>query len=207
MSEGTRRTERIEDVISVLQSGGIALLPTDTVYGLAVKPMFEKSVKRLFSLKARPFSKSLPLVLSSPAQLFDLGAVISQPAEVLMKSPLMPGALTLVVEIDPDQCPAWLKARSEIAFRIPDDGFLRDILARTGPLFMTSANLSGEPTPTTLDEVLSQLDAPPGIAVAREVISDIPSTLVNCRHSPASILRLGAIARADLEKWIEIADV
>src|SRR5262245_7367032 len=100
-----------EQIIKCLANGGVVLLPTDTVYGLAVNPNFDKSIDRLFALKGRPRSVNLPLMVSSDTELEPLGFEISESARRLLQSPLIPGSLTLVLGFRSDYRPAWLVGR------------------------------------------------------------------------------------------------
>ncbi len=187
-------------IAACLRGGGVAVLPTDTVYGLAASPESENAVTRLFALKDRPRTRNLPIMVVSRAQLAALGAQITDAAERLLASSLMPGALTLVVGVNPALAPAWLEGREEIAVRIPDHPLMLDVLRLIGPLLVTSANAHGLATPESLDDVLKQLHGAPDIAIDGGVLGAVPSTLVNCRGTPAVIERVGAIPEAAVWK-------
>lgn len=181
-------------IATCLRGGGVAVLPTDTVYGLAAAPMSEAAVTRLFALKDRPRTRALPIMVSTRDQVAALGAVFTDAAERLLASGLMPGALTLVLGVNAAAAPAWLEGREEIAVRLPDHALMLAVLRLTGPLLVTSANAHGLATPESLNDVLRQLHGMPDIAVDGGVLSAVPSTLVNCRTSPPVIERAGAIA-------------
>jgi len=87
----------VDDIVECLENGGVVLLPTDTVYGLAVSPKFDKSIDRLFALKRRPRTVNLPIMVASDAELEPLGFEISESARRLLRSPLIPGSLTLAM--------------------------------------------------------------------------------------------------------------
>ncbi len=179
-----------------LRDGGVALLPTDTVYGLAASPVSDHAIARLFALKARPRTRNLPIMVAARDQLADLGARLTDAAERLLASDLMPGALTLALGIDSDAAPPWLEGREEIAVRIPDHALMLAVLRLTGPLLVTSANAHGRATPESLGDALEQLHGAPDIAIDGGMLSAVPSTLVNCRHTPPVIERIGAILEA-----------
>src|SRR5678815_4121774 len=98
----------VEKIVSCLQTGGVVLLPTDTVYGLAVSPNFDKSIDRLFALKRRPRNVNLPIMVASDAELEPLGFEISESARRLLRSPLIPGSLTLALGFSSDYRPCLL---------------------------------------------------------------------------------------------------
>jgi L-threonylcarbamoyladenylate synthase len=180
------------------------MLPTDTVFGLAVLPTQTLGVDRLYALKARPRAKALPIMLANAGQLVDLGVIISLAIEKLLSSPFVPGALTIVAQVNPWKCPDWLHGRDEVAFRIPNSPLLLEVLAQVGPLLVTSANLAGAPTQQTVPDVLAQLTGVPDLVVPGEAGADIASTLINCSKNLAVIERVGAVSVADLSKWVAV---
>ena len=186
-------------IATCLRGGGVALLPTDTVYGLAAAPMCNAAVDRVFALKRRPRTRNLPVMIASADQLADLDAEITEAASRLLRSGLMPGALTLALGIGLN-APDWLRGRVEIAIRMPDHALMLAVLRETGPLFVTSANAHGSSTPESLRDALDQLDGAPDIAIDGGVLQTVPSTLVNCHRSPPVIERVGLIDEATVWK-------
>jgi L-threonylcarbamoyladenylate synthase len=188
----------VEEVVAALRAGAVVLLPTDTVYGLAVHPETgDGPLARLFALKQRPLSRNLPIMVATAAQAADLGARVTAEAAALLDA-FSPGALTVALGVtDP---PAWLAGRDEIAVRIPADDFLLAVLRAAGPLLVTSANLSGSPTPSTAAEALAQLDGEPDLVVDDGPRQTVPSTLVNCNLPAPVVERVGAIPTEDIEK-------
>jgi len=191
-------------IVEALRVGGVVLLPTDTVLGLATLPHMQAGVDRLYALKDRPRAKPLPIMVASSAQLADLGVILTPTTEQALASPFVPGALTIAAEIDPQICPDWLAGRREIAFRIPDAPLLLELLRQVGPLLVTSANRAGHPTPANASAVLAQLTGAPDWVVGGRAGADVASTLINCTRSPAVIERLGAISQAQLSEYLEV---
>jgi L-threonylcarbamoyladenylate synthase len=190
--------DEIEKIAACLLGGGIALLPTDTVYGLAVHPAFPDSIERLFRLKQRSRSRQLPVMIASEDELAGLGVRVTAAAGRLLRSSLVPGALTVVLGFGGGLVPRWLAGREEVAIRIPDDDRMLAVLRRTGPLLVTSANLHGTATPESLADALAQLDGRPDLAIDGGTLNTVPSTLVNCRRDPPAVEREGAIPAADI---------
>jgi L-threonylcarbamoyladenylate synthase len=190
-------TVTVEQVVVALQGGGVVLLPTDTVYGLAVRPGDDAALARLFAMKQRPLSRNLPVMVADADQARALGAQVTPVAATLLAA-FAPGALTVALGlVDP---PGWLAGRDEVAVRIPDDAFLLEVLRAAGPLLVTSANLSGRDTPETMPEVLDQLDGAPDLAVDGGPRPTVPSTLVNCNLPTPAIERVGAVPPEQIEK-------
>ncbi len=186
-------------VVATLRAGGIVLLPTDTVYGLAVQPEHDDALARLFALKRRPLTRNLPVMVATPEQAEQLGADVTGPARQLLAA-FAPGPLTLALGLDRRRAPAWLAGRDEIAIRIPDDPFLLDVLRAAGPLLVTSANLHGQGTPESMPEVLDQLDGSPDLAIDGGPRATVPSTLVNCNLPTPAVERVGAVPADQIAK-------
>src|SRR5690349_16276137 len=189
--------DEIEKIAACLLGGGVALLPTDTVYGLAVHPAFPESVERLFRLKQRSRSRQLPVMIASEDELAGLGVHVTEAARRLLRSPLVPGALTVVLGFGGGLAPPWLSGREEVAIRIPDDERMLAVLRRTGPRLVTSANLHGSATPESRADALAQLDGRPDVGIDGGILNPVPSTLVNCRRDPPVVEREGAVPTAE----------
>lgn len=193
----------VNEIADCILSGGIVLIPTDTVYGLAGSPNFNESVDRLYALKTRPKNLNLPIMVSSTDELEPIGIDINDRVRQLLQSPLIPGALTLAMGFKNKPLLPWLAGREEVAIRIPKDTRLLAVLKKTGPLLVTSANRHGCPsTPASIQEILIQLDGKPDMIIDAGILETIPSTLVNCRFDPPVVEREGIISYAELLKYI-----
>ena len=192
----------IEKIVECLGSGGVVLIPTDTVYGLAVSPKFDKSIDRLFALKRRPRNVNLPIMVASDAELEPLGFEVSESARRLLRSPLIPGSLTLAMGFSSDYRPEWLAGREEAAVRIPNDERLLSVLRQTGPLLVTSANAHSAETPDNIADILAQLDGPPDLSIDGGTLRTTASTLVNCRVDPPKIERIGVVPESEVLKYL-----
>ncbi|MGH3941227.1 MAG: L-threonylcarbamoyladenylate synthase [Pseudonocardiaceae bacterium] len=185
--------------ISCLLDGGVILLPTDTVYGLAVHPMHDDAAARLFAMKRRPRTRNLPIMVSSVDDLDDLAVEINEAARHLMET-FFPGPLTVALGLREASAPHWLAGRTEVAIRVPDDKELRTILETTGPLLVTSANVHAQATPESVESILATLDGEPDLVIDGGVRPVIPSTLVNCNLPTPVIERAGALSEAEIER-------
>lgn len=190
-------------IVQTLRSGGVILIATDTVYGLAALPTLEKAVEKIYTLKNRPASMFLPIMVADVSDLEKLGLDINERARKLFDSDLVPGAITFILGFKNEKLkPDWLKTREEIAARIPDNALLLSILKETGPLLVTSANRHGQPhTPNKVEDILQELNGSPDLIIEDGEGTEIPSTIINCRHNPPVIERNGSIP-ADVIKKI-----
>src|ERR1043165_3549294 len=194
----------VDDIVECLENGGVVLLPTDTVYGLAVSPKFDESIDRLFALKRRPRTVNLPILVASDNELEPLGFEISESARRLLRSPLIPGSITLALGFSSDYRPPWLAGRDEAAIRIPNDEQLLAVLRQTGPLPVPSANAHSADTPDNVDDILAQLDGAPDLSIDGGKLKTTASTLVNCRVDPPRIERLGVIPEAEVLRYLNV---
>jgi L-threonylcarbamoyladenylate synthase len=192
----------IDKIVECLGNGGVVLLPTDTVYGLAVSPKFDEAIDRLFALKRRPRNVNLPIMVASDEELEPLGFEVSESARRLLQSPLIPGSLTLAMGFSSEYRPDWLAGREEAAVRIPNDERLLSVLRKTGPLLVTSANAHSAETPDNVADILAQLDGAPDLWVDGGTLRTTASTLVNCRVDPPRIERLGVVPESEVLKYL-----
>ncbi len=190
----------IARIVGAIKSGQIALLPTDTVYGLAVSPELPDSVRRLASMKGRPRDRHFPVMVGSPDDLSALGIEINTCAARLLGSEYVPGPLTLALGFHDRPSVAWLNGRVEVGVRIPDDRRLREILRTTGPLLVTSANKHGQQPGETVQQILAQLDESPDVVIDGGKLHTLPSTLVNCRCQPPVVERVGCVPEGEIKK-------
>ena len=189
--EGTRAA------VEVLRGGGVVVVPTDTVYGLAARPGDCDAVQAVYRAKGRPEGMHLPVLAASLEQVRALGVAFTPAAEVLARW-WWPGPLTLAFGFDGSERPAWLAGRSEVAVRIPDHDFLRALLTQSGVLVVTSANPHGAPTPRTAHDVAASLGPTVDLVLDGGRLRDVPSTLVNVGGAEPVVEREGAITRAEV---------
>ena len=187
--------DKKNETVQVLQAGGVVLIATDTVYGLAALPTNEKAVEKIYSLKSRPREMFLPIMVAEPDDLERLGLDINSNARKLFESDLVPGAITFVLGFKDDSLkPDWLSTREEIATRIPDNELLLAVLRETGPLLVTSANKHGLPvTQAKVKDILAELNGAPDLVIEDGEGKETPSTIINCRPDPPVIERTGII--------------
>jgi len=192
------RQNAITAAADALRAGGLVVLPTDTVYGLAADAFHQKGTARIFAAKQRSRSLPLPVLVRSPKQLLGLCTDLPPAAERLMAA-YWPGPLTLVVPAQPAM--QWDLGRTEgtIGVRMPLDDITLDVIRQVGPLAVTSANTSGSPAARTIDEAISQLGDSVDVYVdggPRE--GGAASTVVDLTRGTATILRGGDLDEDDV---------
>jgi L-threonylcarbamoyladenylate synthase len=185
----------------VLKHGGIVAFPTDTVYGLAVLPSLEDSIESLYIIKGRSREKAIALLLANSQQLAQVTLNPNSMARKLAEK-FWPGPLTLVIPRHPN-LPDSLSTTPTIGVRVPNHPVTLSLLNLTGPLAVTSANLSGQENTRTAREVLEQLNGRFHLLIdGGETPGGVPSTVVDCTGPRPSVLREGPIRLAEIEAAI-----
>ena len=174
--------DAIDVTAAALAGGGVVVLPTDTVYGLAALP---DAVDRLYELKDRPASVPIAVLVASIEQAADLGD-LSGPARRLVDA-FWPGPLTVVLE--------RRDGTGTVGVRCPDDRFVRELATRLGPLTTTSANRHGEPTPSTAAEAAGALAGSVDVVVDGGERLGTASTVVDGTAPEVPVLREGPISQ------------
>ena len=183
----------VDATADVIHAGQLAVIPTDTVYGLACRPDREDAVRALSVLKRRSPEQPIALVAASVSALREL--IPELPDHMLIQ-----GAFTLVVP-NPAQRLPWLAGRraDTIGVRIPDieDPAAADFLARVGVVAATSANLHGGPDPRHLEDIPEEiLDGVTAVLDGGE-LPGVPSTVLDLTGSEPVVLRQGAVPAAE----------
>lgn len=194
--------QAIPRALEVLRKGGLVAFPTDTVYGVGALVNSYQGIDRLFAAKNREGSKAIAVLVGDPQQL-ELVAEEVTPLAALLAEHFWPGALTLVV---PRRAglPDNLSPLPTVGVRLPDHTFARMLLRATGPLATTSANLSGQPSPCTPEEVLAQLGGRIELLLdGGRTPGGMPSTVVDCTGAEPKVLREGPISVQKIREVLE----
>lgn len=191
--------EAVQQSLTVLASGGLVAFPTDTVYGLAASAFDAQAIERLFLAKERQTEKAIPVLLANLTDLEKVTFDMPDHARRLAEK-FWPGPLTLVVRRHPN-LPENISPHPTIGVRMPDHPVALAILRASGPLAVTSANLSGFPSPTRAAQVWEQLNGRIDLIIdGGETYGGVPSTVVDCTGLPPKILRAGPITQTHLDQ-------
>lgn len=181
-----------EAAVEAIRRGEIVGLPTDTVYGLAIDPSDESAVSRLYELKGRPVGKPIGLLAASLEQASSIGLIEGVAADLAAR--FWPGALTLVVR-PRVVLPNWMSGEyaRTVGVRVPDHETAIGFLEETGPLAVTSANLSGGPETYDSDEARAVLGDRVAFYIEGSCPGGVASTVVDATGTDLVVLREGAI--------------
>jgi L-threonylcarbamoyladenylate synthase len=178
-----------EEVIEKLKSGAIAVIPTDTQYGLVVAAKNKEAVERLYVLKKRE-NKPGTLIAASIDDLTSLGVKRRYLTAV---EHLWPNPLSIVLPVGDDLMYLHRSKRS-LAVRIPDNEQIQKVLRKTGPLMTSSANHPGEPPAQTIEAAQNYFGEEVDLYVDGGNLGDKkPSTVIRVVDDAIEVLRPGAI--------------
>jgi len=188
--------------VDVLKNGGLVVFPTDTVYGLAALPDTKECIERLYTVKGRNSTRAIAVLIGNPEEL-DRVSISSTETALRLAKRFWPGPLTLIVPRHPS-LPDALSPQPTIGVRMPDHPVALALLRMTGPLAVTSANLSGQDNANTAQEALAQLKGRVHLVIdGGRTPGGIPSTVVDCTTPELVILRKGPITLEELRTALD----
>jgi L-threonylcarbamoyladenylate synthase len=189
---------QVAAAVAALAAGELAIVPTDTVYGLAATPLEEEPVRRLYRAKGRAGPQPTAVVAASVDVLLELVPELRGAPERAARA-LLPGPYTLVVPNPARRFPWLTGGRPEtIGVRVPAvGGVARELLEGARALVATSANLPGGPDPHTVAEVPDELRAAAAAVVDAGPLPGTPSTVLDLTGPEPVVVREGAVPAAD----------
>lgn len=194
-------SQSLDDAVQLLRAGYAIAFPTDTVYGVGADGFNERAIEQLFVVKERERGKAIPYLLADASDLVHVVQEMPRAAQLLAEK-FWPGGLTLVVPASPRVPKILIAGGDTVAVRVPNHPITRTLIAKMGvPLATTSANISGGPDPANAQEVLAQLNGRiPLVLDGGATRDNVPSTVVDVTSDPPKVLRVGVIAREEIER-------
>ena len=195
MSNGSAARQALESCIS---KGGVALFPSDGLYGLACDPLNREAVERIHRIKGRDDVKPSAVMYFSPLAMRELIRDLGQRVgEAFGK--LLPGPVTLIVPNPRHRYPlACREDPSRLGVRV----ILGPLAGARCPVFQTSANFSGEPAPSTFEGIVPEVLEAVDLAIDGGTLTGLPSTVVDLceldEYGTWTVLREGGMSRGDL---------
>jgi L-threonylcarbamoyladenylate synthase len=189
--------DAIQRAFDVLNKSGLVAFPTDTVYGVGALAFDGNSVESIYAAKDRPIEKAIPVLIADAEDMDQVGMDIPDVARRIAAR-FFPGPLTCLIPKQPT-LPQAVSAVPTVGVRVPDHEIARALLRAAGPMAVTSANISGQPSPSTAEEVFAQLNGRiPLIIDGGKTPGGIPSTVVDCSNNEIKILRQGPITLEEI---------
>ena len=194
----------LDEAVNALQRGELVVLPTDTVYGIGADAFAPAAVQALLDAKGRGRQMPPPVLMPDVRTLDGLARDVPDGARALAEA-FWPGALTIIVHAQPSLAWDLGETHGTVALRVPDHPLALALLRRTGPLAVSSANLTGRPSAVTAQDAAEQLgDAVPVVLDGGPTPGPVPSTIVDATGDRLRVVRLGAIGIDRLRSVAEV---
>jgi L-threonylcarbamoyladenylate synthase len=202
LSDPLQRKDGIEAAVRAVSGGQLVVMPTDTVYGLGADAFSRQGVAVLLAAKGRGREMPVPVLVGSWATLNGLVSFLPVQVEQLVEA-FWPGGLTLIMKHAPSLSWDLGDTDGTVAVRMPSHPVALQILERTGPMAVSSANRSGKPPAATAAEAQDQLGGFVDVYLeAGELGSSLPSTIVDMTVTPPRVVRLGAVGMSELREVV-----
>jgi L-threonylcarbamoyladenylate synthase len=198
-ARGGAASSALDDAARAVLGGELVVLPTDTVYGLGSRPDDPRATDRLFDVKRRPRGLELPVLAPSADVAWSVARRDDRAEDIARAA--WPGPVTLVLPRAPASAGWRLGGNGDtVGIRVPRHPLALALLERTGPLAVTSANISGEPTPIDWPGLESVFGDAVAVYVCQEEdLVGTPSTVLDLVHGEPRVLRRGALDDRRLE--------
>ncbi len=178
-----------------LKNGAVGILATDTLYGLVGSALAPESVSRIYDIKGRTTTKALIILISSRSDLQKFGITVSQKQEAFLDM-YWPGKISIVLPCSASSVEHFEylhRGLETLAFRMPDDSGLRELLSMTGPLVAPSANPEGDPPAVTIEQAKDYFGDTVDFYVDGGMLESEPSTLVSLVDDEIKVIRQGVV--------------
>ncbi|MDG9704107.1 L-threonylcarbamoyladenylate synthase [Streptomyces sp. DH37] len=206
-SDATDRATGLREAASAVRRGELVVLPTDTVYGIGADAFTPEAVGDLLEAKGRGRGMPSPVLIGSPNTLHGLVTDFSERAWELVDA-FWPGALTLVARHQPSLTWDLGETHGTVAVRMPLHPVAIELLTETGPMAVSSANLTGHPAPQDCDAAQEMLGDSVAVYLDGGPTSDsVPSSIVDVTGPVPRLLRAGAISAEELRKVVPDLEV
>ncbi len=181
----------VNEAVWILKSGGLVIIPTETVYGIAANMLDKKAIDRLSKIKGRPALKPFSLHIHKKESINEFASDIP-PAGYKLMDRFWPGPLTLIFKS---------RDKNTIGIRMPDNEIAFKIIANSGvPIVCPSANISGRSAPVNFQDAIRDFSGLVELAIdAGDTKLGVESSVVDLTRQPWQLLREGAIKKKDIE--------
>lgn len=211
-SEPSQLLSGVRAARQAIGRGELVVLPTDTVYGVGADAFSPEAVERLLAAKGRGRQSPPPVLIPNTDTLAALAREVTEPLTALADA-FWPGALTIITHANPALDWDLGDTGGTVALRIPARDLTIELLRETGPLAVSSANLTGEPAATNADEAKAMLGDSVAVYLEGGVADGLSSTIVDTTGLKSDgtgavrVLRVGAVSPEAISDVLELADV
>ena len=190
--------ENIAKASEIIKNGGIVVFPTDTVYGIGCNPYNKEAIKRIYKIKSREISKSLPILAFSKDVAAKIVEFDKNSEKIAQK--IWPGPLTLILKLTDEKLKASLNGVDKIAIRVPKHQCTLELLKKCNYVIGTSANISGTGPFRNPEECYQNIHDFDLFLDGGTITSDGESTIIEFEEGKLKIHREGILTRKEILK-------
>lgn len=192
---------QIEEMAEILRNNGVLSVPTDTVYGVCARMDTMEAQENLRNVKNRPAAKAFPIMCADEDQIASICHITEM--DHLLIEAFMPGPVTLILK-KKEHVSSWVNGGMDtLAIRMATSDILKQLIQTLGvPVFMTSANQSGKPVCTCLDEIEKSCPLLDGM-MEGDVSFGEASTIIDCTSGEVGILRQGPVTMEEIQRVLD----
>ena len=188
--------EGIEKASQIINQGGVVIFPTDTVYGIGCDPYNKASIEKIYKIKSRYITKSVP-VLTYSIEMAERIAQFDQLTKKIVKK-FWPGPLTVILKVTDEKIKKSLNLENKIAIRVPDHKCTLELLKKCNYLVGTSANISGDLPYTNPKECLKKMQDYDVFVDGGIITSKGESTIIEIENEEIKIIREGSLTKEEI---------
>ncbi len=185
-------------IVKTLTKGGIGILPTDTLYGLVGSAMNKQTVEKIYKIRKRAPQKPMIILISSLENLKKFNINLTKPNKIFLKN-LWPNPVSVILPCENKNFEYLHRGTKTLAFRIPNNKELLNLIQLTGPLIAPSANFEGEKPSKNIDDAKKYFGNNVDFYVDAGILDSPPSTLIKMDGEKITILRQGSFSFAKKE--------
>ncbi len=188
--------EGIEKASQIINQGGIAIFPTDTVYGIGCNPYNKDSVRKIYEIKSRDISKPFPVLVYSK-EIAEKIVFFDEFTKKIVEK-FWPGTLTIILKLTDAKLKKSLNITDKIAVRVPDHKCTLELLKKCNFLVGTSANISGHSSFTNPDECFNNIQKYDIFVDGGMITSKTESTIIEIENEEIKIIREGSLSYEEI---------
>ena len=203
MTEWAAEDDMLQEAATILQSGGLVVFPTETVYGLGANGLDENAIQKLYEVKQRPLNKPISLLVNNIEMVEKIAKNITEVEYKLMER-FFPGPLTIILE-KRDIIPDILTSNTNtVGIRMPSGEIAKKLIEFAGvPIATSSSNISGKPSGTNITDIKKDFEGKVDCFIDNgESEIGVPSTVIRIIDNIPHILRQGTISEEEIRKFI-----
>lgn len=184
-------TENYKLVAQLLKNAKVGIIPTDTIYGIVGSALNKKTVEKIYAIRGRDLKKPMIILISSMHELKKF-AVKLDTSEKNTLQKKWPGPVSVIFKCATEKFEYLHRGTNSLAFRLPDNSLLQNILKISGPLVAPSANPQDKKPATTIDEARAYFGIKVDFYMDGGKLNNLPSTIIKLENGKITLIRKGA---------------